>query len=129
MQVISESKVMPKKIEFRSVALPREKALKTKPKSQRKVYLDSRASISQFKSKSECSPESYEKGSDMVVQVAAGDASAKCTEKGTLVLSKLLVKNSMHVPKLNDTLINVGQICDDENFYPHEEGVNHHKFV
>eukprot|EP00171_Calliarthron_tuberculosum_P022539 IDg22539t1 len=107
-----------KKISFGSTAKLRRnhKARRTKsvPRKHRK-YLDSGASVTMFKSENEVSSNTYFKGSDDTVQLAAGNEQAKCIGQGTLQLDTLVIKNAALVQQLNDTLVSVGQVCDQGN--------------
>lgn len=104
-----------KKMEFGSLVVIQSTALKITASRCRIVYLDSSASVSMFKSPSESTGDSYKKGSDVSVQLAAGNGSAKCIGTGNLVVGNLSINDSMHVTGLNDTLVSVGQVCDDNN--------------
>lgn len=61
-----------------------------------------------IKSSSRNTSESYKKGSDLVVQLSAGNKSAKFLGGGTLVVDKLSIEDSMHGTGLNDTLVSGG---------------------
>lgn len=103
-----------KKMEFSNIAIINN-AYNAKLATYSKIYLDSRASVSLFKSKDECAKESYENGSDVKIQVATGSEQEKCGRKGTLKVNSLSLKDAMHVPSLNDTLLSIGKICDNGN--------------
>ena len=90
------------------------KALKTRQIEDHKTVLDSGASVTMFKAESEAEKDSYVKGSDVIVHVAAGSESTPCLGTGSLKLDKLTVPDSLHVKDLNDSLVSVGHICDSE---------------
>ncbi len=77
-----------------------------------KSILDSGASTSFFKYKSEVLEGSYIKKGCGPVQLAAGDASAKSLGQGTLCVKDILLPNSIHISNLNSTLISAGKVCD-----------------
>lgn len=79
-----------------------------------KSILDSGASTSMFKNKSEVVDETYKSGSTDTVQLEAGESDATCIGKGTISMSGLKLEDSIQVDGLNETLISVGQVCDSE---------------
>lgn len=77
--------------------------------------LDSGASATFFKSKGDVEKGSYSTGSSSSVQLAAGSDHASCLGEGTVSVGDLKLPNSVHVDSLNNTLLSVGQICDQGN--------------
>lgn len=105
------------KLVFGSLAVIRKgnkaKKLRKPMNLRHSTFLDSGASITMFKLIEEAKKSSYKPGSDDVVQLAAGKDYAKCTGHGTYSSQGLSLPESVHVPTLNDTLISVGQVCDN----------------
>ncbi len=95
-----------------AVVKKRHDALQATKNESPRAYLDSGASVSLFKSTKETVPGTYERGSDETVQVAVGSKPIPCAGKGTLLMDSLQIPESLHVDRLNDTLVSVGQICD-----------------
>lgn len=74
--------------------------------------LDSGASKTLFKQKSEAVPGTYKHGSDTTVQLAAGEKQATCIGEGTLKYGSITLEDAVHVDQLNSTLVSVPHICD-----------------
>ena len=77
-----------------------------------KPCLDNGASRTFFRRKDEAVDGTYKQGNDTTVETAAGSKSARCLGQGTLKLGNVSWKDSLHVQRLNTTLISVPQICD-----------------
>eukprot|EP00171_Calliarthron_tuberculosum_P023796 IDg23796t1 len=104
------------KIHFASLLVlsKRRNARRARQRKAKKVYLDSGASVTMFESKKQALSGSYSEGSNDTVQLAVGDDQAKCLGHGTLALEALQIEKCMHVEDLNDSLVSVGQICDQK---------------
>lgn len=80
-----------------------------------KTFLDSGASVSMFRRKREAQEKTYEESYGDTVQLAAGQDEAACIGTGTLILGKMKVQDAVHVKGLNETLVSVGQVCDQDH--------------
>lgn len=76
------------------------------------TILDSGASISMFKRKSEATYGTYKKRSDDTEELAAGNEKMGCLGRATVTVKNMKLKNYVHVDGLNETLLYVGHICD-----------------
>lgn len=89
------------------------------------ALIDSGASTSMFKKPIDAYTGTYRKGSNDVVQLAAGSKPIKCLGTGTLRVNSIELPGSLHVNELNNTLISVGEICDQNKIvaFTKNEGV------
>ena len=74
--------------------------------------LDSGASTTMFRCKSEAMDKTYVEDSRESVTLAAGGKTVKCIGEGTVRIGAIELPNSLHVQQLHGTLVSVGQICD-----------------
>eukprot|EP00171_Calliarthron_tuberculosum_P019463 IDg19463t1 len=113
---IKADKTQKKRLHFSTLAvLSRSRRAHKAVEKANKTFLDSGASVSMFKKKREAQDDTYQQSYGETVQLAAGNEEAACVGTGTLNLGKIKVKDAVHVKGLNETLVSVGQVCDQHH--------------
>lgn len=113
---VKTDKSQKKRLHFSTLAvLSRSRRAHKVSQKSAKTFLDSGASVSMFKKKREVQDNTYQQSHGETVQLAAGQEEAVCVGTGTLNLGKIKVQDAVHVKGLNETLVSVGQVCDQDH--------------
>lgn len=72
------------------------------------------ASVAMLRKPDEVVEGSCRQGFNHTVELAAGSTTSKCLGSSTIAIGNISLERSLHVKRFNETLLSVGQICNQD---------------